>query len=617
MRIRRPGKSLLDDPVWIDLLERYVRGETTAALAREYGVSVSAIAWQARNRGYRKMDRPDAVYRWHRPPPIVAVPDRMETLAFEDDPDDPEGSAARALSLAARASREGRLGDHAQLSQAARSILRTGRVRGLIGRPQPAPACVSADLSISGAGDDDPVLRPAQQAPQGAWSTWLFLGGRGAGKTLAGAMWLADQAEALGEGGRLALIGPTLHDAREVMIEGASGILGLARWGHPRWGGRRPMFEPSRRRLVFPNGAVAQVFSAEDPDSLRGPQFAAAWADEFCAWRRGGETLALLRMGLRLPRAAAGCANAPLAPVGGVSADGREADAETDRGGIQGRPQLCVTTTPRPTVALRSLRAEPGCVETHAGTRDNADHLAPGFVEGLEALYGGTRRAAQEIDGRVVEVEGGLFTAEMLALAREPSAGGDRPCERILVGVDPTTTAGGDACGIVVAGRRRGADGRSQTVVLADRSARGLSPEGWARRAMEAARAFGAAAIVAEVNQGGEMVRSVFRAVGCDTPLIMVRAAMGKRARAEPVAALYEQGRVTHAGTFEALEEELMAVGSEDEGRFSLDRADALVWAITALMLKGGDGPRIRSLDDGYVPSGLSGFGRVEPGRRG
>ncbi|MBU1324354.1 MAG: terminase family protein [Alphaproteobacteria bacterium] len=430
------------------------------------------------------------------------------------------------------------------------------------------------------------VLRAAQRAPEGEWATWLFLGGRGAGKTLAGASWLADRAEALGTGGRLALVGPTLHDVREVMVEGPSGVLGLPRWDEARFGGRRPVYEAGRRRLVFPNGAVAQAFSAEDPDSLRGPQFAAAWADEFCAWREGEATLALLRMGLRLA------------------------------GGPGEAPRLCVTTTPRPTAALRRLRAEPGLVQTHAATHDNADHLAPGFVAGLERLYGGTRRAAQEIEGRVVEAEGGLFTAEMLSLARGRAflAGGYRPSGclsprtpgRVVIGVDPTATAGGDACGIVVVARVGEA-----AVVLADRTVAGVSPRRWARRVAAAADEFGAVRVVAEVNQGGDMVRAVLRASGCAVPVREVRATRGKRLRAEPVAALYEQGRVAHAAGLGPLEEELMALGQAGAG--SLDRADALVWAVTDLLIDGARGagrPGVRALDLGGRPGwGLAGRG--------
>ena len=386
-----------------------------------------------------------------------------------------------------------------------------------------------------------------QQPPEREWSTWLFLGGRGAGKTRAGAEWLQQQAT---KGGRLALVGPTLHDVREVMIEGPSGLRNV---GAPEF---RPVYEMSRRRLVWPNGAEGFAFSAEDPESLRGPQFGAAWADEFCVWRDAGDTLALLRMGLRL---------------------GDD-------------PRLAVTTTPKPIAALRKLIAEPGLVRTDAPTSANAQHLAPAFLDGLERLYGGTRLAAQELEGVLVEApDGALWRAEDLARCR-----GARPerFERVVVAVDPPASARGDACGIVAAGRLG-----ERAFVLADRTARGLTPGGWARRAAETAAEFGASRLVAEANQGGDMVRSTLAAaeVGCAVKL--VHATRGKRARAEPVAALYEQGRVVHCGPFAALEEEMMALGSGETGGASPDRADALVWAITELMLtRGGEGPRMRVL---------------------
>ncbi|HYF23187.1 MAG TPA: terminase family protein [Caulobacteraceae bacterium] len=382
------------------------------------------------------------------------------------------------------------------------------------------------------------TAHPAQRPPEGPWRTWLFLGGRGAGKTRAGAEWLAARAR---PGARLALVGPTLHDVREVMAEGTSGLLRLPGRPRPRW-------EAVRRRLVWPNGAVAYAFSAEDPDSLRGPQFHAAWADEFCAWRRPGETLALLRMGLRL---------------------GND-------------PRLAVTTTPRPIPALRALVAEPLTVRTDAPTGANAANLSPAFLEDLKTLYGGTRLAAQELDGRLLEGEGALWRAADLERARVPAPPG--PMERVVVAVDPPAGMDGDACGIVVAGRVG-----DRAWVLADRTTRGLSPLGWARRVADAATAFGASRIVAEANQGGEMVRACLSAGGAPCPVRLAHAARGKRARAEPVAALYEQGRVLHAGVFTELEEELLALGSGggECGRrgASPDRADALVWAITDLLI--------------------------------
>ncbi len=372
-----------------------------------------------------------------------------------------------------------------------------------------------------------------------------MLGGRGAGKTFAGAYWLHDQARQ--EAKTFALVGPALHDVREVMVEGPSGLKAMAT------GSERPRWEAGRKRLVWTSGSVAYAFSAEDPDSLRGPQFHAAWADEFCAWREPERVLSNLRLGLR-------------------------------RGDD---PRLVITTTPRPIPALRRLLAEPDLEISHGGTAANAANLSPGFLGHLRSLYGGTRLEAREIEGRLVETEGALFRAEDLARAR-----GARPAvlDRVVVAVDPPVSAGGDACGIVVVGRR---DGRA--FVLADRSARGLSPMGWARRAVAAASEFGADRIVAEANQGGDMVRSVLVQAGAETPVRLVHATRGKRARAEPVAALYEQGRVVHCADMPALEEELMGLGAEDGGR-SPDRADALVWAVTHLLVNPASLPRIRRL---------------------
>ncbi|MFT3728768.1 MAG: terminase family protein [Terricaulis sp.] len=390
------------------------------------------------------------------------------------------------------------------------------------------------------------IAHAAQLPPNGAWATWLFQGGRGAGKTRAGAEWLAARAEASPHG-LFALVGPTQHDVREVMVDGPSGLRNLP-------GREAPYYERSRRRLIWDNGAVAYAFSAEEPERLRGPQFEAAWADEFCIWKRPSETLALLRMGLRR----------------GVS------------------PQLVVTTTPKPIAPLRVLRAEASCVLTLAATVTNAANLAPSFLDGLAVLYGGTRLAQQELEGMLLDGDGALWRAEDLARAR-----GARPpaFDRVVVGVDPPAGDRGAACGIVVAARAG-----ERAYVLADYSALGLSPLGWALKVCEAARAFGAAEIIAEANQGGDMVRATLAQADAPCAVRLVHASRGKRARAEPIAALYEQGRVTHCGAFTTLEEELLALGvSESEGL--LDRADALVWAVSALMLGPKfEGPRMRMI---------------------
>lgn len=387
-----------------------------------------------------------------------------------------------------------------------------------------------------------------QLEPQIPWTTWLMLGGRGSGKTFAGAWWINELARA-NDGVTLALVGPALHDVREVMVEGPSGIKSL------NGPGDRPRWEAGRRRLIWNNDSVAYAFSAEDPESLRGPQFHGAWADEFCAWREPDKVLSNLRMGLRLGDA----------------------------------PRLMVTTTPRPIPALRRLMTE--AVTVRRGTAENAANLSPGFLEHLTALYGGTRLAAQELEGLVTEGEGALFRAEDLARARAAFTG-DAPerFERVVVAVDPPITTGGDACGIVAAGRLD-----ERVYVLADRSVRGLTPGGWAARVAETARAFGADRVLAEANQGGEMVSAVLKQAGCPVRVELVHASRAKRARAEPAAMLYEQGRVVHCGAFTELEEELMALGSEEGTKHSPDRADALVWAVTDLMLRErAKGPRVR-----------------------
>lgn len=380
----------------------------------------------------------------------------------------------------------------------------------------------------------------------GDWRTWVLLGGRGSGKTFAGGFWMNELARE--KDLTFALVGPALHDVREVMVEGPSGLKAQAASDN------RPRWEAGRRRLIWPSGSAAYAFSAEDPDSLRGPQFHGAWADEFCAWRHPETTLSNLRFGLRL---------------------GDD-------------PKLAITTTPRPIAALRRLLAEPGVVKARLATAANAGNLSPGFLSHLKALYAGTRLEAQEMEGLIVEADGALFRAEDLARAR-----GSRPAkfERVVVAVDPPASAHGDACGIVVAGRKD-----KVGYVLADRSARGLSPAGWAQRVAETAREFGADLVLAEANQGGEMVRTLLGQADCEVQIKLVHASRSKKARAEPVAALYEQGRVVHCGAFPALEEEMMALGSEAAGGKSPDRADALVWALTHLLLAGKTQPRLRAL---------------------
>jgi phage terminase large subunit-like protein len=401
-------------------------------------------------------------------------------------------------------------------------------------------------------------MPPATAGGGGPWTVWLFLGGRGAGKTRAGAEWV--RGLALGRApfaerpvGRIALVGETAADVREVMIEGVSGLLAVHRPDE------RPDWEPSRKRLVWPNGAVAQAFSAEDPEALRGPQFAAAWADELAKWNHVEETWDMLQFGLRL--------------------------------GDQ--PRELVTTTPRPLPLIRRLVADPKTAVTRAATRANAYHLAPNFLEAVVARYAGTRLGRQELDGEIVEERAdALWTRAMIEAARiaaPPELG------RIVVAVDPPAGGAGrsDACGIVACGRM--ADGT--LVVLRDDTVQAPRPERWARAAIDSFRAAEADALVAEANQGGEMVRAVIGQADPSVPVTLVRASRGKWVRAEPVAALYAQGRVKHAGVFPALEDEMCDFGRDGlSSGHSPDRVDALVWAVSHLTVAPRGAPRVRGL---------------------
>ncbi|MEP9352060.1 terminase family protein [Xanthobacter sp. KR7-65] len=426
----------------------------------------------------------------------------------------------------------------------------------LAGLPETDAARLLADWELWARPDQ---LPPEAAQGGGPWSTWLVLGGRGAGKTRAGAEWV--RGLALGRppfspaaASPIALVAETMADVREVMVEGVSGVLAV----HPR--DERPRWEPTRRRLVWPNGAVAQGFSAEDPESLRGPQFAAAWLDELAKWRRAEATFDMLQFGLRL--------------------------------GAQ--PRQMVTTTPRPTALLRRLLADPATAVSRARTADNAFHLAPTFLGQVIARYGGTRLGRQELDGEIIEDRpDALFARPALEALREAEA---PPLARIVVAVDPpaSSRAGADACGLVAAG----VDAAGVVHVLADATERGLRPAQWAAKAVALFHRFAADRIVAEVNQGGEMVRAVIAEVDPAVPVEQVRATRGKFLRAEPVAALYEQGRVRHAGAFPALEDEMCDFGTDglSSGR-SPDRLDALVWAVTALALGPRAGsPRVRGL---------------------
>ncbi|WP_267397564.1 MULTISPECIES: terminase family protein [unclassified Sphingomonas] len=388
--------------------------------------------------------------------------------------------------------------------------------------------------------------QPGQTPPEGAWRIWLIRAGRGFGKTRAGAEWV-NQIARRGDA-QIALVGATARDVQQVMIEGPSGVVAVAPIGHV------PRFVASTGEVTWPSGARAFVYAAETPDKLRGPEHDAAWCDELAKWRRGEATWDNLMMGMR-----------------------RGSD-----------PRVIVTTTPRPTALMKRVMAANGVVETRGRTRDNA-YLAAAFVDHVEQTYGGTPLGRQELDGELIEdVEGALWTRAMIAqaLAAPVSAAA---VKRVVVGVDPPAgTAdgrGGDACGIVAVVLT--VDGSAR--VVEDASVAGLSPDGWAHAVAECAARHGADRVVAEANQGGEMVRSVLLAADVTLPVKLVRATHGKVARAEPVAALYERGLVSHARPFPQLEDELcglMAGGGYEGPARSPDRADALVWAVTELLLR-------------------------------
>lgn len=396
--------------------------------------------------------------------------------------------------------------------------------------------------------------RGNQKRPEGMWRIWLIMAGRGYGKTRAGAEWVRDFA---GRNGlcRIALVGATQAEARAIMVEGESGILEVS--GGPE----RPRFEPSLDRLVWPNGTIATLYSAAEPNGLRGASHHLAWADEIAKWKAGEAAWDNLMLGLRLGD----------------------------------YPRVIATTTPRPVPLLKRLLTDRNVAVSRGRTRDNYAHLPRAFIAATESAYGGKRLGRQELDGELIEeVEDSLWPRALIELCRVNTL---PVLKRIVIAVDPPAGAGAgsDACGIVVAGL--GADDRGY--VLADGSVQGLRPEGWARKVADMTEIWEADRVVAEANQGGAMVRSVLQAAGHALPLRLIHASRGKTARAEPVAALYEAGRVSHAGSFPALEDEMagMTIGGNYAGPGrSPDRADALVYALTEMMLGGRNAPGVRGL---------------------
>ena len=394
--------------------------------------------------------------------------------------------------------------------------------------------------------------RPNQLAPDGDWLTWVILAGRGFGKTRCGSEWVRSMVcgptpLAKGRAQRVALVAETAADGRDVMVEGDSGILGV----HPK--AFRPTYEPSKRRLTWPNGAVATIFNGTEPDQLRGPQFDLAWCDELAKWRYAQESWDMLQFGLRL---------------------GDD-------------PRQMITTTPRPIVLLRNIMKDPRTVVTRGSTYENSANLARTFLDNIKSKYEGTRLGRQELQAEILDdVPGSLWTREGLDKNRKGPDDKLPDMQRVVVAIDPagksqeTAISEGTAeTGIVVSGL--GVDGRGY--VLDDLSC-SLSPNGWARMALSAYDLYAADAIVVETNQGGDMVKSTIQSVRPGVKVIEVHASRGKVTRAEPIAALYEQGRVSHVGTHADLEDQMVlftpiGIAGDTTG----DRVDALVWGLTQL----------------------------------
>lgn len=390
--------------------------------------------------------------------------------------------------------------------------------------------------------------REEQLEPEGDWLTWLILAGRGFGKTrtLAETVrgWACGSTPlAGGRYKRIALIAETAADARDVIVEGESGLLAV----HPR--DFRPQYEPSKRRLTWPNGAVATLYNATEPDQLRGPQHDAAACDELAKWREADDTWANLMLGLRLGAA----------------------------------PRCVVATTPRPIALLRKLIADAKTVTTRGRTADNAVNLAEPFLKTVEERYGGTRLGRQELEGEMLDdMPGALWKRAWLDEGRRPKP---EALQRVVVAIDPAASAGetADETGIVVAGVAEDPDKIRRGYVLEDCSVRG-SPEEWARAAVAAYDRWDADRIIAEANNGGEMIQTVIRTVRPGMMVELVHASRGKAVRAEPISALFEQQRVHLCGSFPELEDQLCSFTPWiDRAKGSPDRADAMVWALSAL----------------------------------
>ncbi len=431
--------------------------------------------------------------------------------------------------------------------------------------------------------------RPNQIAPEGDWSYWMVLAGRGFGKTRMGSEWIrenvcGDTPMAPPPGGsgwkRIALVAETAADARDVMVLGDSGLLAC----HPKE--FRPEWSPTNRRLTWPNGVQAWVYNATEPDQLRGPQHGAAWVDELAKFRYMQATWDQLLFGLRLGE----------------------------------HPQVLITTTPQPKPLIKELVNNPKTVVTRGSTLDNKDNLAESTVQNLYDRYAGTRLGRQELEGEILgDIPGALWRQQDIDEARQWEA--PEELERIVVAVDPAASSaeGSDENGIVVVGMARDEDGYARGYVLEDASLRG-TPEEWGKKAVALYRKWSADRIIAEKNNGGEMVSHVLKTVDRSVPVKLVHASRGKVVRAEPISALYEQKRIHHVGdNFRELEDQMCSFSIDNirnENTGSPDRVDALVWGLTELFDKiAGRRKTKKTGTPGSGPSDPSGYtGPWDPG---
>ena len=392
--------------------------------------------------------------------------------------------------------------------------------------------------------------RPEQKPPPGDWIYWLILAGRGAGKTRSGAeavrQWIKNFPF-------VNLIGPTHDDVRDVMVLGESGLMAIC--PHPE----RPQFSRTSSRLIWPNGAVSQLFSAEEPDRLRGKQHMKLWLDEVAAWNYP-DAFEQALLGLRL----------------GV------------------KPQAVITTTPRPNKLIKQLVDDENAIVTRGSTFDNSHHLADAFLKRITARYQGRMIGRQELFAEIVEeAPGALWTRALIERQRLAASASAAHYSQIVIGVDPPAKSGAsaDECGIVVVGKTP----EGAIHVIADLTSQGETPGEWAARVAAAFRRFKANRVVAEINNGGEMVVEVLRQSDANLPVRKVTATRGKFLRAEPVATAYERGIVHHLGDFPKLEDQLCSLTPDFDARvsgFSPDRADALVWAIADLIAPERAGPQ-------------------------